>query len=179
MIMTVASGLRHSFRFCDLRLMRGHYYMATCSNEPIRVRQFSDLPAQPQLIDELRRSVPFFDLDEYFEDTRISSNLFEHHTPSVVRENTDDFPVLEFLVVRGQQLGESGDDPFLEDQRLWNINPVRRDDAGDMDRLARRAGLFSVLSPEMFQRNFLPLIRSDSALTAAFVAWQEQLKNQR
>ena len=177
-IMTVASGLHHSFSFCDLRLMRGHYYMATCSNEPIQVRAFSDLPAAPRLVEELHRSVPFFDLDEYFEDTRISTNLFEHQTPTVPRENTDDFPVLEFLVVRGQHLRDAGDDPFLVDQRGWNIDPVRR--AGvDRARFVRRAGLFSVLSPEMFQRNFLPLIRHDPAMTNAFVAWQAEMKNQR
>ena len=175
-ITTVASGLSHSFRFCDLRLMRGHYYMASCSNEPIRVKPFSDLPADPRLIEELQRGLPFFDLDEFFEDTRVSTNLFENHTPSAPRENTDDYPALEFLVVRSQHFEDAGNDPFIEDQRLWNINPSRRAEIDDA-RLVRRAGLYSVLSPEIFKQNFVPLIRSDPALTAAFLAWQTEQKN--
>ena len=172
-ITTVTSGLSHSFRYCDLRLMRGHYYMASCSNEPIGVRRFSELPAQPQLVLELQRSIPGFDLDEYFEDTRVSTNLFGQHTPSVPFENTDDYPVLEFQVARSQHLGSFGGDPFILDQRLWNIDPVRHAELTDRARLVRRAGLFSVLSPEMFQQNFVSLIRSDPALTAAFLRWQE------
>ena len=178
-IMTVSSGLHHSFRFCDLRLMRGHYYMATCSNEPIRARRFSDLPAEPQLIEELHRSLSFADLDEYFEDTRVSPNLFERQIPVVPQENTDDYPVLEFLVIRGKHLGEPGEDPFIAEQQLWNIDPVRRGEIRDPARLARRAGLYFLLSPEIFKQNFVPLIRNDPDLLAAFRAWQTEQRNQR
>ena len=41
----------------------------------------------------------------------------------------------------------------------------------------RRAGVYFILSPEMFQQNFVPLIRNDPDLTAAFLAWQTEQGN--
>ena len=63
------------------------------------------------------------------------------------------------------------------DQRLWNVDPARRGEISDPARLVRRAGVFFVLSPEMFRQNFAPLIRNDPELTAAFLAWQMEQAN--
>jgi spermidine synthase len=173
-IETMLSALRHSFRYCDLRLMRGSYYMTTCSNQPIRVRQFGELPVQQNLLEELQRGFRSLDADELFEDTRVSANLFEHHTPMVAKENTDDHPVLEFMVVRSYQLGEMGTDPFVKQQHLWNIDPVRSDEVNDPARMARRAGLFYVLRSGFFRRNFEDFLKETPDVEVPFLVWKAE-----
>ena len=56
----------------------------------------------------------------------------------------------------------------------WHLTAYLIDDPA---RLVRRAGLFFVLSQEMFQQNFAPLIRNDPDLAAAFLAWQAEYRN--
>ncbi len=173
-IQTILSALRHSFRYCDLRIMRGNYYMATCSNNPIRLRRFSELPAQSGLIRQLEVTLSGFDLDEFFEDIRVSENLFDHFIPRVPQENTDDHPVLEFMVVRSYQLRKMGQDPFLNSQALFNIDPVRRHELGDYARLARRAGVFRELSADYFDKNFAPILKGNRELLAEYKFWSAE-----
>ena len=141
--------------------MRGNYYLVTCSNQPIRPRKFSDLPVQEELKREIQKSIPNFDADEFFEDIRLSENLFDHFVPRVLKENTDDHPVLEFMLVKDYQLGRMGKDMFVELQPLLNIDPVRQKELESPDRLVRRAGVFFALNRNYFNRNFLPLLRAD------------------
>jgi predicted membrane-bound spermidine synthase len=170
-IPTMLSALHHSFRYCDLRLMKGAYYIATCSNEPIHTRRFSELPVEQNLVEELQRSLIGFDLDEFFEDMRVSKNLFDHFTPNVPLDNTDDHPVLEFMAIRDYQMGKRGNDPFLMQQQLLNINPVRRDDFTDPNRFVRRAAFFYLFSRDYFEKNFLPILRKNPEKMILFFAW--------
>ena len=130
---------------------------ASRGNHP-QLRPFRDLPCQLILLDALQNTLRGFDLSEFFEDIRLSENVFDHFVPEVPRENTDDHPVLEFMVVRNFQRGTMGREFFLEQQALLNIDPVRRDETEDADRLFRRAVLFSRIDPDYFERNFVPLI---------------------
>ncbi len=175
-IKTILSALRHNFIYCDLRLMKGRYYIATCSNKPIQPRSFSDLPAQQSLIKQLQISLHGFDLNEFFEDTRVSENVFEHFLPRISQENTDDHPILEFMAVRDYQLGLMGSDPFLNQQALLNIDPVRQHEIKDPERLARRAGFFYMFSfrEGYFKRNFDPILRENPTLMAMFLFWNAE-----
>lgn len=157
-ILLVLSGLRRAFRYCDLYLMRFGYYTTTCSDQPLRPRRFSELPAEARLRAVLRPAFRAYDPDELFEDIRISNNLFERFTPVVPRENTDDHPVLEFAAVRRARQGTGGDEIFLEEQELLNIDPVRLDGSGDRERQFRRSALFLRLDRRFYERNFAPLI---------------------
>jgi predicted membrane-bound spermidine synthase len=42
-LLAILSALHKTFRYCDLRLMSPAYYTATCADQPIRERRFSDL----------------------------------------------------------------------------------------------------------------------------------------
>jgi len=168
-VLTVLSALRANFDYCDLRLVSNAYYMATCSNVPVKTRPFGDLPVRLDLIDQLQEALPGFDLREFFEDIRLSDNIFESFNPVVEQENTDDHPVLEFMVVRNFQLGSLGGDPFLDHQGMMNIDPVRRE-ALDSLRLARRATVFYWLSSAFYPKNFLPLLKADPV---AWNQWQQ------
>jgi len=168
---TVLAALRQNFEYCDLRLMTGAYYMATCSNEPIRVRDFRDLPVSLDLIDQLQTALPEFDLGEYFRDIRVSDNLFESYEPGVTHQNTDDHPVLEFMVVRNFLTENQGEDLFVTQQELLNIDPVRLDDLADSAALARRAVTFYFLGSKYFEQDLLPVVRSDPEAWALWGKW--------
>ncbi len=157
---TVLSALRHNFRYCDLRILRGQYYMATCSNQPIHPRKFSELHAQNNLVNILQKGLRGLDLDEFFEDIRISENIFDHFDPNVPRENTDDYPVLEFMVVRSFQLKKMGTDQFFKLQNLYNIDPVRQNELTDINRLVHRAAVFTQFAPDYFEHNFAPVLKA-------------------
>jgi spermidine synthase len=171
-VKTVLAALRRNFRYCDLRIMRGSYYMATCSNQPIYPRRFSDLPAQSNLVSQLQKGLHGLDLDEFFEDIRISENLFDHFSPSVPWENTDDHPILEFMVVRSFQLRKMGVDQFLKQQALFNIDPVRRDELKDVNRLVRRTAVFSQFGLGYFERNFVPILREEPNIAVLFLVFR-------
>lgn len=173
-VKTILSALRHNFLHCDLRLLKGAYYIATCSNKPIRPRRFSELPVQQNLVRELQNGLFGFELDEVFEDMRVSKNVFDHFIPKVPQENTDDHPVLEFMAVRDYQLGKLGSDPFLKQQALWNIFPVRQHELKDSARLIRRAAFFSLFGPGYFEKNFLPIIKEDPHMRAMFLLWNAE-----
>jgi len=157
---TFLSAMHRSFEVCDLRLIGRGYYMATCSDGPIQPRRFSELPASLALVDQLQQGLSQFDLSEYFEDIRISENIFERYTPHVRAENTDDHPVLEFMVVRSYQMGHMGEDPFLDRQREMNVDPVRLSQIDDPMRLARRAMAFYQMNADHFRANFAPVLKA-------------------
>ncbi len=158
---TVLSALNKSFSRCDLRVLSRTYYMATCSAEPIEPRPFRELAPTLGLVDQLQSGLPEFDLTAFFEDTRISPNIFDHFTPEVPEENTDDHPVLEFMVVRNEQLGRLGEDPFIHQQELLNVDPLRRGELESPLALVERAATFYFLETDQFRRNFLPELRAD------------------
>lgn len=157
-LLLVLSALHRTFRYCDLNLMHTAYYTTTCSDQPIRVRRFSDLAPDPRIIGLLRGILRIFDPDELFEDIRISENLFDHFEPQVLRENTDDHPVLEFVLVRNLQRHIMGSEVFLEHQELFNIDPARLHEGPDASRLFRRAALFARFDRRYYERNFVPLM---------------------
>lgn len=168
-MMTILSALRHSFRYCELRLLRAQYYLLTCSNQPIYARrQFSELqPDKHRLTKQLQRGLSILDLDAFFEDIVLTENLFDHFTPDVPRENTDDHPVLEFLVVRDFQLGTMGSDPFGENQALLNIDPLQQDKFVDFERFAHRAATFWMLGSKFFD-DFKPTLMKDPNVAYEF-----------
>ncbi len=170
-LFTILAAMRRSFEFCDLRMMTRGYYMATCSAEPIEPRPFSDLPADLDLILQIQAGLLDFDLNEFFNDIRISSNIFDHFEPQAGRENTDDHPVLEFMVVRGYQIGEMGEDPFLDRQEEMNIEPVRLAEIQDSAELVRRAASFYHLGADHFRHNFLPLLQDDPQTWDEWLYW--------
>jgi spermidine synthase len=168
----VLSAVRQSFPHCDLRLMRVDYYMATCAAQPIRPRPFAALLVQPELLRQLQRSAPEFDLNELFADHRLSEDVFAGLTRPVQRQNTDDFPVLEFQVTRADPRAGALD-PLLAQAEAIGIDPTRGWDRNDPQRAARRAALFYVLAKPYYDRFFLPRLQTDPAAMAAFQRFME------
>jgi tetratricopeptide (TPR) repeat protein/predicted membrane-bound spermidine synthase len=166
---TILSALRHNFDYCSISLLRGYYYLLTCSNEPIeQKRLFSQLPVDnPLLALRLKASLPEMNLDYYFQDIMLTDNVFRYFEPNVPQENTDDHPVLEFMVVRDYQLGRMGNDPFLEKQTLFNIDPVREAQLTSPSRFAHRAFVFWRLGQNYFN-NFQQVLMSDANAASQF-----------
>lgn len=162
-IRTVLAALGRSFAMCDLHMLTGGYYMATCSNEPFRTRRFSELPADPLLVSTLERVLPRFDLDTFFEDVRLSEDIFANGVPQVRLQNTDDRPVLEFLVVHSSRLEQPGLDPFLARMERFNVDPVRLEEVSSEETLRRRALTYRRLNSAFYELAFLPLLEEADA----------------
>jgi len=168
-ILTILSAMRQSFRYCELRLLRGNYCLLSCSNQPIRARRrFSELtPTDQRLVKMLQRGLPGLDLDEFFQDILLSENIFDHFTPNVAQENTDDHPVLEFMAVRDYQKGAMGGDPFMDRPDLMNVDMVRRDEFAEPARFARKAALYWRLGTEYFE-SYLPILLKEPDIAYEF-----------
>jgi predicted membrane-bound spermidine synthase len=114
-VRTVLATLSTAFRYCDLRRMRSQYYMATCSNQPIDVRPFPELPVGPELSARLARGLET-DPGDYFRGSRVRDNVLADPALTAARLNTDRFPILEFLLARPATPGADQPDPFLRDR---------------------------------------------------------------
>jgi hypothetical protein len=79
--------------------------------------------------------------------------------------------VLEFMVVSKIQLDQMGEDPFLTQQELLNIDPVRAHEELSSARMARRASVFYELNSWYWERNFKTVIEQDPIAAAIFEAW--------
>lgn len=156
-IATVLAALGRSFESCDLHMLTGGYYMATCSNAPREPRLFSELQAQPVLVDALGEALAGFDLDTFFGDVRLSEDILANGVPEVELHNSDDLPILEFLVVRSGRLERKGLDPFLAYGERFGIDavgPART----DREALIRRAMTFRRLNSAIYELVFEPLL---------------------
>jgi hypothetical protein len=167
-VVTILSALAASFQYCDLRVLRNEYYLTTCSKAPVTARPFDSLPARAPLPERLRHTLAPFDPDTLFEDLRISENIFEDFSPQVARQNTDDHPVLEFMISWRHLRGEAGPEFFRESQELLNIDPVRREELLTPDDFARRARVFRGFAPDYFYQYFNPAVQSDPELQRAY-----------
>ena len=172
-VLTSLATLRHRFRYCDLYLLDDGYYMAMCSNQPMIPRRFSELPVQDELLQQLERRLPGFDPDEFFEDIRVSENPFDYLGSDHLQVNRDDHPILEFFAVRNRQLGKMGSDLFL--RQSGSLRPVRHSELEDAARVARRARVFLLLSSSHFNQRFLPVLRGDPEVRAAWLEANEAL----
>jgi hypothetical protein len=143
----ILSTLAEHFRYIDLRLLGHSYYMATCSDQPIRVRSFHELPHREMYEGLLQMGLRGLVLDEFFTDIRISPNLLRGYHPKDSILNRDDHPILEFELVRSYQRREMGKDMFVYQQELFNIDPLRLQERLGAERMARRAAMFRRLNP--------------------------------
>jgi predicted membrane-bound spermidine synthase len=167
-VKTILSALRRQFEHADLRLVSHNYYMATCSRQPIRVRRWSELPAKAPLPETLAASVAPFEPGALLEDLRVTADLFAAYFPEVERQNTDDLPVLEFMVARLSEVDNLRGDLFFDGRAGLGIDAVRARELADPRAFARRARAFERYGPDYFNGDFLPLLARDPARREAF-----------
>jgi len=170
---SILSALRNSFRYCELRYVRGNYYVLTCSNEPIVPRRFSDLHAHPGMVMQLQNALPGFDIDSLFEDTHLSDNIFDHFEPDLQQANTDDHPILEFQLVRHLQTKQVSDNLFMTKQDLFNINVVNKLDLTNHADFARKASTFSWFgtASASYLNNFSSVLAKDAGAASMFFTY--------
>ncbi len=173
-VVLVLSALRKSFAYCDLTLLKDSYCQITCSNQPLHVRKFSELAAGERLVAELKRSIPGFQWDEYFEDIRISENPFAGYQPKVYRENTDDYPALEFCATERAFHDSKESDLFCQNQALFNIDVVKKGRGDNPERLVRRALAVDRAGAGYFRKSFVPLLESDNSLKTLYLRLKEE-----
>jgi hypothetical protein len=154
--------------------MEGDYYMATCSDRRLDPRGYAALDADPRLDGVLRKSLPGLDLPWFFEDIRLSEDLFAVERPSVARENTDDLPVLEHLVVAAERRGVEWRNLFGHEMERFGIDPAKGLAMRAADRFAHRAEVFHRFDELLFEKAFDPILQSDPVAAAAFAQLEEK-----
>ena len=169
----ILSALHKSFTYCELRLLRYNYFMVTCSDQPIKSRSFSDLPVSYEFSKQLQNILPSFNMNEFFEDIVLSRNIFENFVPRIKRENTDDDPVLEFMLVRNYELNTMGNEIFSEQQELFNIDPVHLTERNSPERFSRRAGVYYLYNRSYFKKNFMPILSQNDYYKEAWSSWKK------
>ena len=168
-VLTVFSTLRQVFAHCELRVLRGDYLFATCSDSPLEATAFGRLEPDPLLARRLRESLAPFNPEEYLADILLSTDVFRG-TPPEGRVNTDDRPILEFQVIPPRHQSYRGTDPIAATPDRFAI---QLGDPGGMtpDRFVRQAAVYQRVKPEFFNTYFRPVIASDPLLEQAW--WQQ------
>ena len=148
---TVLRTLSEVFATCDLWLLRRGYYMTACSAgqlalsaRPVDVEHFD-----ADLTRVMEQALGAIRVDEHFDAVRLSSDLFGKLVSdwgASARVNTDDRPVLEFLVTSGDEGARY--DPIVSNPTRYGIEPWAMDKLG-LERIAARAASIGRMDPLM------------------------------
>ena len=146
---TILRTLSEVFATCDLWLLRRGYYMTTCSaGRPAVLAESLDIDRfDVDLKRLMEQSLGTIRVDEHFDAVRLSSDLFGNlvrHWGASVRVNTDDRPVLEFLVTIGDERARA--DPIVSNPTRYGIEPWAMDRLG-LERIAERAASMGRVDP--------------------------------
>ena len=162
---TVLETIENHFAACDLRVMRGDYMMATCSDRPLRRRGVDELHGAEALLSVLKLGLRSSDLTEFMDDVLLSENVFAGDFPRGNAPNTDDSPKLEFLLSkRGAPAGPI----LIEKPARFAIDWERLELVSNPARYARRARSIRLVAPGAFNRRLAPVITAHSALAEAW-----------
>lgn len=168
-VLTVFSTLRRVFTHCELRVLRGSYVYATCSDHPLVSRDLDGMNPDPLLLVRLRESLAPFDPGEYLTDILLSGNVFAGEPPEMPM-NTDDRPILEFKVMPPRFQVSRGGDPITSSPEYFGIDLGSPTEMSP-ERFVRRAAVYQRVKPEFFRTYFLPVINSDQHLHHAWTEW--------
>ena len=148
---TVLRTLSEVFATCDLWLLRRGYYMTACSAGQLAL---SARPVDVEHFDAdrtrvMEQALGAIRVDEHFDAVRLSSDLFGKLVSdwgASARVNTDDRPVLEFLVTSGDEGARY--DPIVSNPTRYGIEPWAIDKLG-LERIASRAASIGRIDPLM------------------------------
>lgn len=167
----VLGALAEVFRHCAPYLLREDYHMVSCSAAPVGARPLGEATSDAVLLGALREGLGGADPEEHLEDVRLADDLFARRRPPSAPRNTDDRPVLEYLVLGPRE--PAALPPFERDPEAWGVDPGRPREGDTPERTARRARTWARLHPAWFGRYFRPLLEADPALAEAWRALGE------
>jgi len=157
---TLFATLADRFEYCNLAVLREAYYFTTCSDEPLVARGGIDYAERLEQVLENVRGVT---LDEYFASIVVSDDVFRYLDLSSLRLNTDDFPLLEFQVMRlGRR--ERSLDPIVFDPAQFNIQFQAKDE----ESLLNKAVVISQIHNLLFKTAYAPQLTGNQELYGRF-----------
>ena len=163
-LLTVLNTLGAVFETCDLWLLARGYYMSTCSVTD-RARAYRTIGADeidPDLEWVLAQALGPLRPSEYLATLRISDDVLREVYAPLTAPNTDDRPVLEFLVTR--ETATQGEDPIASDPRAFGIRPWPVDVSRPADAAAARAAAIGRSDDGLREFLMSDWIASDPAL---------------
>jgi predicted membrane-bound spermidine synthase len=145
---TMLATLADRFEHCNLAVLRIAYYFTTCSDEPLVVDADLDYPDSIRAaVEGVRGVTP----REYFSSVVVSDDIFRGIDYGNTRLNTDDFPILEFQVMRlGRR--ERVADPVLVSPERFNLSIAAEDPERLLDRAVVLAQIHRVLFRRLYER---------------------------
>lgn len=165
---TLFATLADRFEVCNLAVLRKGYYFVTCADRPLERKGGIEFP---EPIEESLANVRGVTLDEYFGSIVVSDDVFEHLDFEGVPLNTDDFPILEFQIMRLGRL-ELSRDPIVTDPARFN---VRTESGGDDEAFLNRAIVLAQIHAPLFKRAYGKYLLSRPELAEAFDARMQEL----
>ena len=164
---TLLFTLSRTFRHCDLAILRRNYLMTSCADRPVTPRRAAEIGIPPDVARALLGSLRGLSVDEYLANIFVSEDIFARMDFSGIRLNTDDFPVLEFQIMRLRRIASSGPapDPLLANPERFDLTAHRREDDATF---LTRAVLFAQIYDAYHQRFYRERLRRNSRLAARF-----------
>jgi spermidine synthase len=162
---TFLATLDDAFDYCNLAVLRNGYYFTSCSDEPIELRDPEDVEFAPR-VEEALQGLVGVTLEQYFGAIFVSENILESLELGEVQLNTDDFPIMEFQIMRRDRSSrrpEQLPDPLVFEPERYNVD-LGLEGPGVVD----RAIVFAQLHPPLFLQAYRPILERSPQLAAEF-----------
>lgn len=188
-IRTLLGTLSSRFEHCNLTVLKLGYYFATCSDEPLERRPLfapggrddratqraavdPPLPVQATLSAQIPEigpeREPKNDLKAYLEAIVLSRDIFAQTRFVDAQLNRDEFPVLEFQIMKFKGSGSRMSIDVLDFLDRLNLQIDIPDPRTRRARFLHRALIYKRLHPPIFEEYFKPKLKADAELQAAF-----------
>ena len=164
---TLLATLSDRFEHCNLAILRAGYSFTSCSDQPLQVRDPEERPLTEPLRKALRHRLYGLTPEEWLRGIFVSDDIFAAMELQEVPRNRDDFPILEFLIMRqahgaGQPVRQ---DPISSDPARWSLRIGR---GPGREGLLEQALVLKQLYPELYRRVYAEAVESDERLTRRF-----------
>lgn len=149
--------LADEFRYGQLTLLRAYYYLLICSDVPVPRRGLAAEDVPEPILNAVQSLSPGEPLATVWDALLLSPDIFPGVRGRSTRRNTDDFPVLEFEIMRRVH---SRDESFRRD--LFVMDPDRFHigigDASRPEAFRRQAAVVEAVHPALFQSAYHPTL---------------------
>jgi len=169
-LQTFLATLSHEFRHCNLAALRDGYYFTSCADEPLSVTDPATAGLPARIREALGAAIHGVTVERYLRGIFLTDDMFREMSFEGTRRNTDDFPIMEFQIMRRdreRRRPTRPPDPVVEDPQRFNVRGLGREPE---ELLLDRAIVFVQVHRGLFDAFYLPRLESDPALAAAFNA---------
>jgi predicted membrane-bound spermidine synthase len=169
-VMILLATVSDHFDYCNLAVLRSRYYLMSCSNAPVSIRDPAETPIPRNVETLLEDQLRGVSVDDFLRNVFISDNIFGQIDFSPIPRNTDDFPILEFELRKFSRKGRARSavvDPVSTRPDSFNVSLRVGEDGGAS--MTRALVLYQIYSP-LFDRFYEPWLAEDGSRRTRFRA---------